>query len=77
MNCTLVVHQDDEPFVGLQRFTNREALQLVISQTHNALLDDGYSFVTKEERNQQKVTTYIDTHPESGKRTVYVTVIHE
>ncbi len=78
MNTTVIVHQDREPFVRMESFTNREKLRLTLAKTHNSLLTQGYALIDTREKDDQRTLTYshIDFE-EEGQRKIYVGVVNE
>ena len=58
MTTTVVVHEDGNPFVRIERFTSKDSLFVMMQRTHKSLMRRGYMLSRTREKEEQRVLTY-------------------
>jgi len=78
MNQIMVVHEDGYPFIRIETFNSHDALRLMLSRTHNRILDKGYAVSRRQEEGGQRVLTYTYAKTQGSSLTmkdIYVVVV--
>ena len=77
MKYRIIVHEDRNPIVRMEVFSNKQSYTDMLSRTHLRMINEGYHLAYTSEDEGQRALTYKWARTAEPMPRIHVSVIHE